>query len=91
MQVKFAELALSDIENIRTYIAHDDPAAAQPMATAIVEAADRLEFNPRIGRYGTVAGTFELIVSPYVLIYEIRRTEIVVLRVWHGRQQRPGT
>jgi toxin ParE1/3/4 len=90
MQVRFAELALADIEHIRTFIAQDDPSAASRMAAAIVGAADRLRDNPRVGRLGAVAGTFELIVRPYVLVYEIQRTEITVLRVWHGRQRRLG-
>ena len=61
------------------------------MAVAIVAAADRLSANPRLGRLGAMRGTFELVVRPYVLVYEIQRAEIVVLRVWHGRQRRPGT
>jgi toxin ParE1/3/4 len=90
MQVRFADAALTDIENIRTYISRDNPTAAIRRATAIVAAADRLSVNPRLGRLGVIPGTFELIVRPYVLVYEIHRAEIVVLRVWHGRQ-RPGT
>ena len=61
------------------------------MAVAIVAATDRLSTNPRLGRLGAMPGTFELIVRPYVLVYEIHRAEIVVLRVSHGRQRRPGT
>jgi addiction module RelE/StbE family toxin len=91
MQVRFADAALTDIENIRTYISRDNPSAATRMAAAIVAAADRLGDNPRLGRLGAMPGTFELIVRPYVLVYEIHRAEIVVLRVWHGRQRRPGT
>jgi toxin ParE1/3/4 len=91
MQVIFAELALSDIEGIRAYIAQDNPVAAKHMASAILSATDRLISNPRIGRIGAVPGTFELIVKPYVVVYEIHRAEIIVLRVWHGRQKRPGT
>jgi toxin ParE1/3/4 len=91
MQVRFADAALTDIENIRTYISRDNPSAARRIATAIVAATDRLRVNPRLGRLGTMPGTFELIVRPYVLVYEIHRAEIVVLRVWHGRQRRPGT
>jgi addiction module RelE/StbE family toxin len=91
MQVSFTALALSDIENIRAYIAKDNPEAASRMAVAIVAAADRLSDNPRLGRIGSLPGTFELIVKPHVIVYEITRTEITVLRVWHGRQKRPGT
>ncbi len=91
MQVRFADAALADIESIRAYIAQDNPSAASRTAVAIVAATDRLGANPRLGRLGTMPGTFELIVRPYVLVYEIHRAEIIVLRVWHGRQRRPGT
>lgn len=91
MQIRFADAALTDIENIHRYIAQDDPSAASRMAVAIVAAADRLCANPRLGRIGAISGTFELVVRPYVLVYEIHRAEIVVLRIWHGRQRRPGT
>jgi hypothetical protein len=46
MQVSFTELALADIENIRAYIAQDNPHAASRIAVAIVAAADRLSANP---------------------------------------------
>jgi len=91
MQITFTELALSDIESIRGFIAQHNPVAAQHVAAAIVGATDRLMSNPRVGRLGALSGTFELVVKPYVLVYEIHRAEIVVLRVWHGRQRRPGT
>jgi toxin ParE1/3/4 len=91
MQVSFTALALADIEHIRAYIANDNPAAAARMAAALTDAADRLSANPRFGRLGAVSGKFEVVVRPYVLVYEINRAEIVILRVWHGRQRRPGT
>jgi toxin ParE1/3/4 len=91
MQVRFAAFAVADIEAIFRYIARDNPLAAQAMTAAIIGAADRLSLNPRLGRIGTMAGTFELTAGRYVLVYEINRSDIVVLRVWHGRQRRPGT
>ena len=91
MEIRFADAALADIESIRDYIAKDNPAAANRMAVAIVAAVDRLEMNPRAGRVGVVPGTFELIVRPYIVVYEIMRMEVVVLRVWHERRRRPGT
>jgi toxin ParE1/3/4 len=89
MQVSFARLALADIEAIRAYIARDNPRAAQQIATAIVAAADRLSANPRLGRVGRMLGTFEINIGRYVVVYEINRAEIIVLRVLHGRQRRP--
>ena len=91
MQIRFTGAALGDIAAIRAYIAADNPAAANRMAIAIVAAVDRLVDNPRLGRIGSVTGTFELVVRPYAIVYEIHRAELVVLRVWHGRQRRPGT
>jgi len=91
MQVRLADAALADVKAIRTYIAHDSPTTASRVAATIVAAADRLGTNPRLGRPGAMAGTFELVVRPNVLVYEIARTDILVLRVWHGRQRRPGT
>jgi toxin ParE1/3/4 len=59
MQVSFTGLALADIENIRAYIAQDNPHAASRMVVALVAATDRLSTNPRLGRLGAVQGTFE--------------------------------
>ena len=89
MQVRLADAARADIEAIRAYIARENPTAASRVAVAIVAATDRLSANPRRGRTGAMAGTFELVVKPYVIVYEIVRADIVVLRVWHVRQRRP--
>jgi len=91
MRVRFSDAAVGDIEYIFNHIAQDDKSAAGRMADAIVAAADLLTENPRLGRLGAMPGTFEVVVRPYVLVYEINREEIVVLRIWHDRQRRPGT
>jgi plasmid stabilization system protein ParE len=90
MQVRFAAAALEDVEAIRSYIAQDNPSAASRTAISLMAAIDRLSANPRLGRLGALPGTFELVIGPHVLVYEIHRAEITVLRVWHGRQRRPG-
>ena len=43
-----------------------------------------------IGRPGRDAGTRELIVTPYVVVYEVRRDrdELVILGVFHGARKR---
>jgi plasmid stabilization system protein ParE len=91
MQVTFAELALSDIEDIRRQFANDDPLAAGRVAATIVVAADWLVTIPRLGRLGSTPGTFELAVRPYVFVGEVHRAKAVILRVWHSRYRRPKT
>ena len=56
MQVRFADAALTDFENIPTHISRNNPSAASRIATAIVAAADRLSVNPRLGRLGAIPG-----------------------------------
>ena len=53
-------------------------------------AADSLSAFPDRGRPGRVPGTRELaIVWPYVIVYGAHQGRVVVLRVWHGAQDRP--
>jgi plasmid stabilization system protein ParE len=40
MQVRFEDAAITDIENIRTYISRDNPSTASRVAAAIVVAID---------------------------------------------------
>ena len=91
MRLTFTLASVQDLKELRSYIAQDNPGAAARMAEAIIAAADRLIENPRLGRPDAVSGTFESVIRPYVLVYEIHGDHIVVLRVWHGRQRRPGT
>ncbi len=90
MSVNFTRRALRDLANIRAYIANDDPRAASRVAVEIVAACDRLEYFPERGRLGLRRGTRELtIVWPYVIVYRVTGTNIDILAVWHGAQDRP--
>ena len=54
---------------LRSDIAQDNPKAANRIASALLEAVERLARLPNLGRPGRVAGTRELAVpgSPYVI------------------------
>jgi len=89
MSVNFTRRALRDLANIRTYIADDNPRAASRMAVELIAACDRLEHFPERGRPGLRRGTRELTtVWPYVIVYRVVRTNIDILSIWHGAQDR---
>lgn len=89
MRVMWADSALDDVEQIVTYINRFNPMAARRVAQAILDAGDGLARFPARGRFGSVAGTRELVtVWPYVILYEVEPDAVRILRVWHGAQDR---
>ena len=87
--------ASTEYREIVTYIASDDPLAADKVATRIRDAVHDLATMPT-GRQGRVSGTHEKVISglPYIIAYalgdEPRGHEtITILRVIHGARNWP--
>jgi toxin ParE1/3/4 len=89
MIVSFTDEALEDLSSIRAYLTESSPKAADRIGRRLVEAADSLGLYPNRGNLGLVAGTREIAtVWPYLIVYRVTPTEVQVLRVWHGAQDR---
>lgn len=82
--------ALADVESILGRAAGGSPISPRRLARKLLYAGDALEFFPRRGRPGLVAGTREVFaVRPYVLVHEVREDgSVVILRVWHSALDR---
>lgn len=91
MRIVWFRSAIADLEEARAFIANDNPQAARRVASAIVDAVDRLAAHPAVGRPGRVPGTRELVVSrtPYVIPYRVREGVVEILRVVHARRRWP--
>jgi len=93
MKVRYEPNALADIEHIYRYIKERNPVAAARVVSRIRAAAQRLGEIPRMGHIGLVPDAYEWVVTglPYIIVYEIDRDrdEVVILAVFHGRQDRP--
>ena len=90
LPVRWSAKALEDIEAMATFIAQDNPAAADRMTDLIFDAADKLGTGPYLYRSGREAGTREAVVHPnYILIYAVQPEAIRILRLLHARQQYP--
>ena len=80
--------ALDDLGRIKQHVERDDPRAAELLAARIRESVLRLQHHPLSGRVVPEFASRELrevIVPPYRIVYQVGR-QVVVLRVWHGRQ-----
>jgi toxin ParE1/3/4 len=93
-QVVWTAPVSNSLEAIRTYIAQDNPKAADRVVDAIVQQADLLEAVPRLGpRYpcrspGEIRQTIS---GKYRIFYEVFESEerVEILTVWHGARREP--
>ena len=86
MKVIWSADATNDVLQIREYIGHDNLSAAKLVAVTIIHGTEKLlEVFPLSGRVGRLTGTHELIVPklPYVVVYQVSKESINILRVYH--------
>jgi plasmid stabilization system protein ParE len=89
-----AREAVADLERLHAFLVNKNPRAAQRAVAAISNALHSLDVFPDRGRPSGIAGARELVVPFGRLAYVVRyahlaeRDEIVILRIWHGREQR---
>lgn len=91
MRIKWLRTASKNLDAATSYVAKDDPEAAQKMFWHIWNSVEALKEHPELGRPGRVFGTRELVISgyPFIVPYRIRGNEVQVLRVFHTSQRLP--
>lgn len=90
MKIVFRAKALRELEAIERYIAEDSPAAAARLIANIERKISRLAEHPLSAPAGPHPGTRCLVVtgSPYLVIYAVRSSHIIILGVLHAGQSR---
>lgn len=96
MKLAFSREARDDLVRLRSFIAEHDPAAAERAARRLIKGIERLLRHPRLGKRVSIAPgqiapqeVRDWLVADYVIRYLIANDRIIVLRAWHGREQRP--
>lgn len=83
-------LARADLLAIVTYIAGDNPDAAQALKEEIEVKVNLLPSQPRLYKPGRIKGTREMVIRPnYVVVYQASGDTVIILRVLHAAQQWP--
>ena len=90
IEIVWSPLALARLQEIRAYVALDNPAEAERLATRIVAVVEALRNHPHLGRAGAEPGTRELIIggTPYTVLYRVRGKRIIISTIWHAAQSK---
>jgi plasmid stabilization system protein ParE len=94
MKVRYAPEAISDLARLREFIEAKNPVAAQRVASELLAGIDKLKLFPKMGIQVLKApqpkAIRDLFVDNYTIRYLINDEEIVVLRLWHGKEKEKG-
>ena len=89
MELQFAEQALDDLVRLREFIAEKNPTAAKRISEQLIENINRLRDQPELGHVvEALPGVREWIARDYVVHYLVLKESLVVLQIWHGREDR---
>jgi addiction module RelE/StbE family toxin len=93
-QIVWTETAINDLNRHYDFIKLNNPDAAVQALQTIVSSGESLMQNPRRGAVvDEIAGLRKLLVSfgkyGFVIHYTILEDNVVLLRVYHGRENRP--
>jgi addiction module RelE/StbE family toxin len=91
MMVRWTPTAARDLQSLHAYILEENQEAAAATVEKILNAIEALERFPEMGRKGRVAGTRELVVSPYLIMYRVRKTAVELLAILHGARRWPDS
>jgi plasmid stabilization system protein ParE len=86
--------AIRDVEAVRSFIAQDSPMYADLVARRLVAAVERLQFFPESGRIVPERQDSEIrevIVTPYRIVYRLRRGAVEVVTVFRGSREFPDS
>lgn len=92
MLLRWTAAAAGDLENISAYLFEKFPEHAERLLRRLFDRIAGLKTFPHRGRIGKKPGTRELVIDalPYIVIYEIRRDTLHIVRILHGAQQWPA-
>jgi toxin ParE1/3/4 len=88
-QIRFLSIAEEDFNEIISFIAADNPTAADKIANKIEKNLELLSDNPNLGRIPREEeiknlGYRYLIVQDYLIFYTIEESTIFIHRILHG-------
>ena len=89
MQLRFTRSATRDLTRLRDFIARHDPEPAARVSKRLRRVIRLLVDQPALGQaVDGLPDVRDLVAGDYVVRYTVHDECVVVLRVWHGREDR---
>jgi plasmid stabilization system protein ParE len=92
-EVRLRPAAERDLERLADFVERMDERAGLKRARALREAVRKLGAQPFLGRPGAKPGTRERMIrfgrSSYLIRYRVTDDAVTIIRIWHGRENRP--
>lgn len=90
-KIQWREHAYQDLQRLYDFLALESESSAKRVIGLLLEATRKLQIHPRIGiKINSIKSreVRKLVIRNYELRYEIKENRIIVLRFWHGRENR---
>ena len=91
MGLRWTSQANRDLVRLHEFLAPVNPGAAAKAVRLILAGVERLAAHPRLGRRLTQYEPREvrsLVIGDYEVRYELKTKDLIVLRLWHAREDR---
>ena len=89
MKLRYERGALADLDEIFSYIAKDNRAAAARRVVRFEQVAMRIAETPYMGEATRKSRFRRFPIGNYLIVYEIGQDEVVIHYVRHGARRRP--
>jgi len=90
VRLEYTDRAVGDLVRLRQFIEERDPQAANRVATWLMEGVTLLRDQPQLGHPVALAPDPEsirdLVLREYIVRYVITSNRILILRIWHHRE-----
>ncbi len=88
-ELHFTHSAVRDLLRLRAFIAQHDPAAAMRVSLRLRTSLQNLVVHPALGLpVEGLPSVRELVICDYIARYRVSERELMVLRIWHGKEDR---
>ena len=89
MKLTFTVTAVRDVVRLREFIWEKNPQAAQKASSQLKQNIQALVEQPKMGTPLEGLEDFrELVARDYIVRYRLMPNEIVILKIWHGKETR---
>ena len=90
MKIRYTPEAIRDLGRLREFIEIKNPVAAHRVAKQLLLGIDKLKVFPQMGvqvlRAPQPEMVRDLFIGNYTVRYLIAREELIILRLWHGKE-----